>query len=180
VSNRCYVWIRKENQFATAVNGIVKSMITNGVIQNITDAQIATIARNQYEATIIHELGHALGIEHHCRGVRVLPGSKEQLTCSASHRTQQIHWHLAAGGVPSCAMKYSFSDPKEFDSGTIFNRQIKYCRKGEPYTDDLGHKQDADDCFGQIDVVGSPTHKFTPSGDSLSPPKNGAAPRAKH
>ncbi len=91
------------------------------------------------ESSVIHEVGHALGIHHH------VPD--------------------ASGGVGECAMRYTSAD--EDKHGQV-PKQVRYCRKGETArtpgktggTEDqpvyTWKETPADDCFGQIDVKSDP------------------------
>lgn len=120
---------------------------------NYSYDQKMQIAKNQYEATVIHEIGHAIGISHHSNGeVKFIEkdGSETKLTKAESMINDDYHQALAKQGVPSCAMTYTFLDSREFKGSRAFNRQIRYCTEGEKYVDDYFQQQNADNCFGKI------------------------------
>jgi hypothetical protein len=100
----------------------------------------------EMESTVIHEMGHGMGIHHHWAG-NVRPGDGE---------TDE----MVASGMPSCAMRYRSAG--ESAHPERMPRLDRYCRKGESWVagsaapDGALGAQPANDCFGQIDVKSDP------------------------
>jgi len=121
-------------------------------VKGLSQGQAQKAYAVEMESTVIHEMGHAVGIHHHwAGGVRPPEGETEE---------------MVASGAPSCAMRYrSDAESKHPD---LMPRQDRYCRKGETWmggtlTTDAGGNQrgvlgpqTAHDCFGQIDVKSDP------------------------
>lgn len=88
--------------------------------------------------TVIHEMGHAMGIRHHREG-----GQETDASIS--------------GGVFDCAMRYNIE--AEYKHSKLLKEQTRYCVKGETWqkaTADGFADLPSDDCFGQIDVKSDP------------------------
>jgi hypothetical protein len=100
----------------------------------------------EMESTVIHEMGHAMGIHHHWSGgVKPSDGETEE---------------AVASGMPSCAMRYRSAGENAHPER--MPRLDRYCRKGESWVaggaapDGALGTQPAHDCFGQIDVKSDP------------------------
>jgi hypothetical protein len=108
--------------------------------KNANDQQ--TAYRKYLESTIIHEVGHGLGIGHH-----------------ADENGNETNIDLMTG-VMSCAMRYS--SPDEDRHPDLLPQQVRFCTSDETYEfqpdrnslDRVTRK--AHNCFGQIDVKSDP------------------------
>lgn len=88
--------------------------------------------------TVIHEMGHAMGIRHHRANGRETDDSVN-------------------AGVFDCAMRYNTK--AEYQHSELLKMQTRYCGKGEVWKKPVKNGfQDmpSDNCFGQIDVKSDP------------------------
>jgi hypothetical protein len=119
------------------------------------------LARLSYESTVIHEIGHGIGIDHHKNGIAKFTDTTgveheikgKDLGLYVNKDAENAESALARLGVLTCAMRYNFQKLNEFRSKQILTtRQTRYCRANEKYVDDYGNQQTSDNCFGQITV----------------------------
>ncbi|MCK5209596.1 MAG: hypothetical protein KAQ79_16290 [Cyclobacteriaceae bacterium] len=90
-----------------------------------------------FTTTVIHEIGHALGMRHHW---------------DAPSRT--ITDNSKTLGFPNCAMRYE-TDTERTSANTTNFLKTRYCTKGETWImPGAGTKLTGDNCYGQIDIKG--------------------------
>jgi hypothetical protein len=127
----------------------------------LDDSELSTLAKITYEGTIIHEIGHGIGIiPHHLNGVAKFidsKGNEHAITgadvASLGEEADAAKNALSMCGVVTCSMRYNLINLDEFRSRQLLSlRLTKYCRSDEIYLDDYGNRQKADNCFGKISV----------------------------
>jgi hypothetical protein len=162
LKNSAYFYAKPYDQLVGTIRGILDKTQN----RRFNDQQKQQIADLQYETTVLHEVGHALGIPHHCNGIRLYVyvhtvdservRDSIRLTCGFeapnSDEFRERHQALAQQGVQDCAMTYTFFRDEEFIVKQILKPQRRYCREGETYIDDLMQKRQSDNCFSKIDV----------------------------
>ena len=152
-----FIAVSDESKFFSDIASVLMKMdAAMGKPQTSAD-QKNEIARLQYEATIIHEIGHAIGIEHHMNGdIRYKDSNGNEIALNRANawvEGKNSYEALIRGGVKSCAMKYTFQGMmKEFWSSQIYNSQTEYCTKDQTYVDDYFQQRKSDNCFGQIKI----------------------------
>lgn len=118
-------------------------LLTAVSIHNYGEENAKIVIPAQVKTTVIHEVGHAIGIRHH-RPVdqRNADGTGDEDDSVNS-------------GVPHCAMHYP--DAKEVHDVPFMKKgQFDYCQAGETFKDKDGNDVPGDDCFDQIDVKSDP------------------------
>ena len=172
-----YIWLHPEGVFSTAMHqrfpvqwkcptcsrGNVgrepycpfdntKTIIT----PRYSGQQEAEVIKNQYEATVLHEIGHGIGIMHHCNGEKKWIDPKDsteyRLTKADRLHSNPVHQALATLGPSTCAMTYTFNDWRDLASSRVFTRQLLYCTDKEMYTDSYMQQRQADNCYKQIKI----------------------------
>jgi len=128
---------------------------------SMNDTQRTTIAENVFISTTIHEMGHAIGIEHHSNGTGKFDNHGTNLPISLSMR-DAIHDKkssayrdyddaLCACGVRNCAMRYTMMYKEEFTGGELLTlSQTVFCNSSQKYTDSYGMEHKADGCYNTI------------------------------
>jgi hypothetical protein len=127
----------------------------------LDDTELGRLAQITYEGTIIHEIGHGIGIVgHHSQGVAKFTDSAGDVHAitgkdvgSFGEEAQAASDALAMCGVVRCAMRYNLVRMDEYRSKQLLGiRLIRYCRANEIYLDDYGNRQKSDNCFRKITV----------------------------
>jgi hypothetical protein len=125
------------------------------------DAELMKLAEISYEGTVIHEIGHAIGIiNHHRNGVaKFIDSTGVEHAVRGTDipgfgkESEAVENALSKCGVITCAMRYNLLNMDEFRSRQLLGlRLTSYCRKYEKYLDDYGNTQNADNCYGKITV----------------------------
>jgi len=138
---------------------------------DVVNALLQTI----YEAMVIHETGHGLGIEHHSKGLLTVikTETNEKITINAGNNESYTEaqkykeffyldkkeylitnpsYAFLALGVNDCCMRYTAEREVDFIDKKVLMRTLKYCKKGQKFTNGDGSQTDADDCFGSIKI----------------------------
>ncbi|MDA3942572.1 MAG: hypothetical protein PF694_03395 [Bacteroidetes bacterium] len=130
------------------------------------------LVQRVYEAMIPHEIGHGLGIEHHTQGrmnVVNLDENEYGLVNNTTllkdgHYAEIFYWDgkeygismvgpaLLALGVDECCMRYTTDRELDFITMRVLKPSVKFCKKGQRFTNADGNETEADDCFGSIKV----------------------------
>lgn len=133
------------------------------------------MAQNVYEAMVPHEVGHGLGIPHHTKGSLTIITTKSNETivitngnsnmnltadqgdanelCYADGQQYMITSIQAAFwamGITECCMRYTTERETDFQEMEVLKSSMKYCRKGQTFTDANGNTVPVDDCFSKI------------------------------
>jgi hypothetical protein len=120
-----------------------------------------TIAENAFISTTIHEIGHALGIEHHSNGIgkydnngtslRITTPMRDAVADKESTMYKEYDEALCACGVRNCAIRYTLIYKEEFTGGELLTlSQTIFCNSAQKYIDSFGIEHDADGCFNAI------------------------------
>lgn len=126
-------------------------------VRGIKDPNVRQAVFNaDFTSTVIHEIGHAIGIRHHHSGA---PGADPDTPADQRPTDEQ-------GGVFDCSIRYR--TPAEYQHPEMIKPQTRYCGKNETWKKttikkDAGGNKTAttetvagDNCFGQIDVKSDP------------------------
>lgn len=161
------------------INEIFGGLKTNtthpGYINRYTPDVLAKLTNTVYEAMVLHEIGHALGIPHHTKGsiTILLPRTKEKHNIADANKglntdestgdpleicyadgenylTTGIEGAFLAMGVTDCCMRYTIERETDFIEMKVLKPSVKYCKKGQSFIDGNGNKTDADACFSKI------------------------------
>jgi hypothetical protein len=157
-----------------AVDGLIKNS-NNNLAEKYPPEVVAKLLQTVYEAMVVHEMGHGLGMDHHKKGVITVINTKtkEKLLLTKSDLgkvTDGVQYNevfyldgneylitspefaLNAMGVSDCCMRYTMEREVDFIDMKVLQKSMKYCKKGQKFTNGDGSKTDADDCFGTIKV----------------------------
>lgn len=147
----------------------------NDLAKSYTADVVNALLQTIYEAMVIHETGHGLGIDHHSKGLLTVikTETNEQITVNAgnneSHTDAQKYkevfyldkkeylitnpsYAFLALGVNDCCMRYTAEREVDFIDKKVLMRTLKYCKKGQKFTNGDGSQTEADDCFGAIKI----------------------------
>ncbi len=148
---------------------------TNDIAKLYTADVINSLLQTIYEAMVVHEIGHGLGIDHHSKGVlnvintetnekiALNAGNCESYTEAKKYKeifyldnkeyliTNPSYAFLALG-VTDCCMRYTAEREVDFIDKKVLQKSVKYCKKGQKFVNGDGKETDADNCFGTIKV----------------------------
>jgi len=122
-----------------------------GYVFNLSGSELERFYKDFLKNTVIHEIGHALGIEHHGGGDGEIIEPKEDWQVPIN---TQRPWYY---GVSDCAMRYNRHKEQSYLT-YLFDRH-RYCRKGETWSVTIEGKArtfDSHNCWGQINVKMKP------------------------
>jgi hypothetical protein len=118
---------------------------------NLTGADLERFYNDMVKGTVIHETGHAIGVEHHGGGDGEVIEPKEDWQIPIN--TARM-WHY---GVLDCAMRYTRQ--KENSRITYIFDRFRYCRESETWSvmiDGGLRTFPSHNCWSQIDVKSDP------------------------
>jgi len=105
-------------------------------VDSAPEEQRARLYNEQLTTTVIHELGHAVGIRHHNNPA--MPDKPDD------------NW--TDDGVRNCAMRYEHASEKKPSNSFL---KTRYCKLGESYVAwDGSGKYAGHNCYGQINIKG--------------------------
>lgn len=161
----------------STVNSLMLATKHPALWQKYPQSAIEQVAQLSYEAMIPHEIGHGIGIPHHTKGSMTVvflgcadthllnyetikaisdrkdysPMEKNPLDgeCYFISSAQSAFWAM---GVTECCMRYTTERELDFQAGKVLVPSLKYCRRGQQFTDANGNKVNADGCFNQIRI----------------------------
>ncbi|KAF5046541.1 hypothetical protein DSECCO2_469730 [anaerobic digester metagenome] len=147
----------------------------NDLAKSYPDDVVNALLQTIYEAMVIHETGHGLGIDHHSKGLLTVikTETNEKITINAGNNESYTEaqkykevfyldkkeylitnpsYAFLALGVNDCCMRYTAEREVDFIDKKVLMRTLKYCKKGQKFTNGDGSQSDADDCFGSIKI----------------------------
>ncbi len=147
----------------------------NDLDKSYTPDVVNQLLQTIYEAMVIHEVGHGIGIDHHKKGILTVIKTEngEKITINAgSHESyteakmyKEVFYLdgkeylitnpgfvFYALGVTDCCMRYTAEREVDFIDKKVLQRTLKYCKKGQKFTNGDGSQTEADDCFGSIKI----------------------------
>ncbi|HPB02959.1 MAG TPA: hypothetical protein PLZ67_08395, partial [Bacteroidales bacterium] len=157
-----------------AVEGLIKNSKHNLTEKHPPDV-IAKLMQTVFEAMVVHEIGHGLGINHHKNGVITVINTKtkEKLVLSSANLSAikdgvqynevfyldgseylitRPEFALNAMGVTGCCMRYTMEREVDFIDMKVLQKSLQYCKKGQKFINGDGKETEADDCFGSIKI----------------------------
>lgn len=156
------------------VEGLIKNS-KHDLTKKYPSDVIEKLLQTVFEAMVVHEVGHGLGIDHHKKGVITVINTKtkEKLELSVANLSaikDEVQYNevfyldgseylitspefaLNAMGVIDCCMRYSVEREVDFIDMKVLLKSMKYCKKGQKFTNGDGTQTAADDCFGAIKI----------------------------
>ena len=118
-------------------------------------AKANATAAQDLKQTVMHEIGHTIGISHHQpNGVHNYDAAtKRQITADETTNTSKYY------GIHTCVMRYyNYEDGQfTFNHGcSLLPLLDHYCTAGEKGINTDGTETHSDNCWGQIDVKSDP------------------------
>jgi hypothetical protein len=164
----------------TRMMGIMSLLMLNTSHHTLWDkypvAEQEQVVQTAYEAMVPHEVGHGLGISHHTKGTLTVSTSKtkEKFVINGGNvgtinipeskgECKEVFYFdgqeylitsypsaFIAMGVTECCMRYTVEREVDFVEKKVLTPSVKYCRKGQSFTDGNGKKTTGDNCFSKI------------------------------